>query len=63
MTNILYSESALTLEAESGYRMESIEVTRFRACILDGHWTEAEEYLPILGVTDPIALRVRDTFY
>ena len=38
--------------------MESPEVTRFRACVLEGHWPEAEECLTGLGVTEDVDLRV-----
>lgn len=53
------SESAATLEAESGYSMESPEVTLFRQHILDGMWTKAEARLPHLCIDDPEALLVR----
>lgn len=46
------SESAATLEAESGYIMESPEVAEFRRCILDGAWERAESGLMRLGVVD-----------
>ena len=45
------SESAATLEAESGYVMENSSVAEFRQCILEGAWKEAEAALPRLGVT------------
>lgn len=52
------SESAATLEAESGYTMESPEVSEFRQCILDGAWNSAEAALMRLGVTDDEGLWV-----
>jgi len=42
---VFVSESAATLEAESGYTMESSEVSDFRQCILDGAWASAEAAL------------------
>lgn len=52
------SESAATLEAESGYTMESSEVSEFRQCILDGAWDSAEAALMQLGVADEDGLWV-----
>ncbi|KAG5338183.1 hypothetical protein C0989_008032 [Termitomyces sp. Mn162] len=46
------SESAATLEAESGYIMEEAEVADFRQCILDGLWAKAEAALIRLGVSE-----------
>lgn len=46
------SESAATLEAESGYTMESPEVAEFRRCILDADWARANAALMRLGVAD-----------
>jgi len=43
-------ESAATLEAESGYAMESSEVSQFRQYVLDGAWAKAEAALERLGV-------------
>lgn len=40
------------MEAESGYTMESSEVSEFRQCILDGAWDNAEAALMRLGVAD-----------
>ena len=48
----LISESAATLEAESGYAMESSEVSQFRQLILDGLWSKADAALMRLGVED-----------
>ena len=53
------SESAATLEAESGYTMEIPDVSRFRQCILNGDWTSAEEVLGRLGFADDDGLWVR----
>ena len=47
-----FSESAATLEAESGYTMESPEVAEFRRCILDADWARADAALMRLGVAD-----------
>lgn len=54
----MVSESAATLEAESGYRMESPQVAHFRRCILEGNWSEAEASLSGLGVTSEEEYRV-----
>jgi hypothetical protein len=52
------SESAATLEAESGYVMESSEVAEFRQCILDASWAQAEAALLGIGVPDDHTLKV-----
>jgi len=44
----LPSQSAATLEAESGYTMESPQVSQFRRYILTGRWAKAETLLPSL---------------
>ncbi|KAF9317363.1 hypothetical protein BG006_003394, partial [Podila minutissima] len=36
-------QAAQTLEAESGYQLESPAVSRFRECVLSGNWTEVEQ--------------------
>ena len=54
----LISESAATLEAESGYAMESPEVSQFRQLILDGMWSKAEVALLRLGVDEEEGLWV-----
>jgi hypothetical protein len=54
-----HSESAATLEAESGYAMEKPEVTDFRQYILDARWSKAENALQRLGVQDREGLWVR----
>ena len=54
----LISESAATLEAESGYAMESPEVSQFRQLILDGLWSKAEAALMRLGVDEEEGLWV-----
>ncbi|OJT04343.1 WD repeat-containing protein 26 [Trametes pubescens] len=51
LRDVGYIESAATLEAESGYIMETPEVAEFRRCILDASWTSAETALMRLGVT------------
>ena len=53
------SESAATLEAESGYAMETPEVTDFRQYILEARWSKAEDALHRLGVHDREALWVK----
>lgn len=55
----LISESAATLEAESGYTMETAEVSQFRQYILDGMWSKAEAALVQLGVQEDEGLWVR----
>lgn len=52
------SESAATLEAESGYVMETSRVAEFRRCILEGLWSEAESALEHLGVAEDDGLWV-----
>ena len=55
---LTYRESAATLEAESGYRMEAQEVSEFRQYILEASWSDAEDALMRLGVTDSDGLWV-----
>ncbi|PFH54156.1 hypothetical protein AMATHDRAFT_135352 [Amanita thiersii Skay4041] len=50
LKDVGYIESAATLEAESGYSMETQEVSQFRQHILNGHWAKAEAALTRLGV-------------
>lgn len=52
LRDVGYIESAATLEAESGYAMESPEVSQFRQYILDGLWSKAEMALERLGVQE-----------
>ncbi|THH20764.1 hypothetical protein EUX98_g8521 [Antrodiella citrinella] len=52
LRDVGYIESAAILEAESGYTMETSEVSEFRQCILDGAWDSAEAALMQLGVAD-----------
>ncbi|KAH9928530.1 WD40 repeat-like protein [Epithele typhae] len=52
LRDVGYMESAATLEAESGYIMETPEVAYFRRCILDGSWEAAETALGRLGVSE-----------
>jgi len=58
VTQPLISESAATLEAESGYAMESPAVSEFRQYILDGLWSKAEMALERLGVQEDEGLWV-----
>lgn len=53
------SESAATLEAESGYSMESPEVAEFRHHVMEASWDQAEAALIRLGVTEEDNLMVR----
>ena len=59
VTEPLISESAATLEAESGYSMESPDVSQFRQYILDELWSKAEMALERLGVQEDEGLWVR----
>jgi hypothetical protein len=59
---LLCSESAATLEAESGYTMEAPEVSEFRRYILEASWSNAEDALTRLGVDDSDGLWVRVCF-
>ncbi|KAG8992009.1 hypothetical protein FRB90_001136, partial [Tulasnella sp. 427] len=43
-------ETASTLEAESGYSLETPLVTEFRQAVLEGDWTKVSDMLPSLGV-------------
>lgn len=52
LRDIGYIESAATLEAESGYVMETSRVAEFRRCILEGSWNEAESALEHLSVAE-----------
>ncbi|KAI0672732.1 WD40 repeat-like protein [Trametes maxima] len=52
LRDVGYMESAATLEAESGYIMETPEVAEFRRCILGASWESAETALVRLGVTE-----------
>ncbi|THH17111.1 hypothetical protein EW146_g3632 [Bondarzewia mesenterica] len=52
LRDVGYIESAATLEAESGYVMETPEVADFRQCILDGAWSAAEAALHQLCATE-----------
>ncbi|KAJ6502265.1 WD40 repeat-like protein [Mycena sanguinolenta] len=52
LRDVGYIESAATLEAESGYAMETPEVTDFRRYILEARWSMAEDALQRLGVHD-----------
>ncbi|KAJ6463825.1 WD40 repeat-like protein [Mycena vitilis] len=56
LRDVGYIESAATLEAESGYAMETPEVTDFRHFILEAQWSKAENALQRLGVQDREAL-------
>jgi WD repeat-containing protein 26 len=49
---LVLSQSAATLEAESGYEMETPQAAIFRQYILDGAWDDAEAALAGLGMTD-----------
>jgi hypothetical protein len=59
---LLCRESAATLEAESGYTMEAPEVTQFRRYILGASWSDAEDSLTRLGVTEADGLWVRPCY-
>ncbi|KAF9418674.1 hypothetical protein BGZ94_009615, partial [Podila epigama] len=48
-----YPDAAKCLEAESGHRLESPAVSRFRECLLAGNWAEVERLISELGL-DPI---------
>ncbi|KAI0685665.1 WD40 repeat-like protein [Cytidiella melzeri] len=51
LRDVGYIESAATLEAESGYTMETSDVSSFRECILSGDWATAEAVLLRLGLS------------
>ncbi|KAL9715363.1 hypothetical protein Ac2012v2_002027 [Leucoagaricus gongylophorus] len=48
LRDVGYTESAATLEAESGYSMESPQVSQFRRYVLSGLWSKAEALLACL---------------
>ncbi|KAJ7632831.1 WD40 repeat-like protein [Roridomyces roridus] len=52
LRDVGYHGSAATLEAESGYAMESQQVADFRRYILEARWSKAENALQRLGVED-----------
>ncbi|KAJ7157017.1 WD40 repeat-like protein [Mycena crocata] len=52
LRDVGYIESAATLEAESGYAMETPDVADFRRFILEARWAKAENALQRLGVRD-----------
>ncbi|KAI0797559.1 WD40 repeat-like protein [Abortiporus biennis] len=59
LRDVGYIESAATLEAESGYTMETPQVSEFRQCILDGAWSNAETALMHLGVNEDALLEAK----
>lgn len=61
ITDRFTRSSAATLEAESGYTMESPEVAEFRHYVMGALWEQAEAALIRLGVTDEDNLMVRFT--
>ncbi|KAJ7582958.1 WD40 repeat-like protein [Mycena floridula] len=63
LRDVGYSQSAATLEAESGYTMEAHEVSEFRQYVLDGFWTKAEAALLRLGVDDEDVWEARFLIY
>ncbi|KAL0577932.1 hypothetical protein V5O48_004039 [Marasmius crinis-equi] len=52
LRDVGYMQSAATLEAESGYVMESVEVRDFRDYVLEGNWGKAEAALLRTGMID-----------
>ncbi|KDQ07069.1 hypothetical protein BOTBODRAFT_120606 [Botryobasidium botryosum FD-172 SS1] len=50
LRDVGYTESARTLEAESGYTLESGIVAEFRRAVIEGEWEELEAALLQLGV-------------
>lgn len=52
LRDVGYIESAATLEAESGYELETQTASQFRQYILEGMWPEAEEALKHLSVDE-----------
>jgi hypothetical protein len=45
-----YNKAADLLQTESGFKLESIEVARFRRAVLGGEWNEAEDLLDDLEI-------------
>lgn len=56
LRDVGYIESAATLEAESGYSLETPSVSQFRQYVLEAAWDRAEACLIGLGVTDEDSL-------
>ncbi|KII88044.1 hypothetical protein PLICRDRAFT_30507 [Plicaturopsis crispa FD-325 SS-3] len=56
LRDVGYTESAATLEAESGYSLESMEVSEFRDYIIHGAWPSAEAALQHLAIDEEEAL-------
>ncbi|KAI6150688.1 WD40 repeat-like protein [Pisolithus tinctorius] len=52
LRDVGYTESAATLEVESGYSLEAPEVSEFRQYILSAEWQKAEAVLPRLVADD-----------
>ncbi|KAG8904251.1 hypothetical protein FRB99_002035 [Tulasnella sp. 403] len=50
LRDIGYTESASTLEAESGYSLETPQVAEFRDAVLNGNWDKVAEMLSSMGV-------------
>ncbi|KAG9012086.1 hypothetical protein FRB93_002229 [Tulasnella sp. JGI-2019a] len=50
LRDVGYAESALTLEAESGYALETPQVAEFRRAVLSGEWQAVVESLPAMGI-------------
>ncbi|KAG8743894.1 hypothetical protein FRC10_011184 [Ceratobasidium sp. 414] len=59
LRDVGYTETAATLEAESGYKLESSDVAQLRHSIKNGLWDDAATMLIRLGVTAESELRVR----
>ncbi|KAG9102164.1 hypothetical protein FS749_014943 [Ceratobasidium sp. UAMH 11750] len=57
LRDVGYTETAATLEAESGYKLESSDVAQLRHSIKNGLWDDAAAMLIRLGVTAESELR------
>ncbi|EJU05547.1 WD40 repeat-like protein [Dacryopinax primogenitus] len=62
LRDVGYVEAAATLEAESGYTLESSSVADFRECVLNGQWGRVESSLTSLGVVMEEDLRVSPAY-
>lgn len=52
------SESAVTLERESGIRLHDPPIAQLRQDILQGNWDSVSNHLNVLGITSEDNLRV-----
>ena len=54
-----HSETAKTLERESGFQLETHLVAEFRDNVLTGRWDAVEALLESMQITDSLLIQVR----